>query len=456
MLGGGQFGCVWGGDLLEGLVDEGHGFFGEVAAFGDGPLVVLVQQDGADEADHGGVVGEDADDVGAALDLFVDPLERVRRGDLAPVRPRERGVSEHVGSRRRRASRRLWGTGRRGSRRPRGAGLGWRRRRAERRSCARSRRPCPWRRAGPWRGCCASRWTLQRCQPAPANTRAIDAFSPAWASEITSRTPSRPAVRETCAGTRSRTPRLRCRRRRRRAPHGHRRRDPGGDDHGARHDAVVVAGLDVGGVQVHVRHGDVIEPPGAEHGDLVVDAGADPLTPSTSTPRLAPQRPDEIVDLPGRGAGDVRGHDHRPQRLVHPPARLQQRREERPDPQLRDPQLDVTGRRRQQCGSGPVALVGAGVGSFVGLSADHRGELGVDQVLHSSFEQPAEQVLRLSPSPRRANRSATRASSSWVIACVLLSESLGRFSPRVTRWPTHEVDPLRYLHHLTGRQPATS
>jgi hypothetical protein len=41
-------------------------------------------------------------------------------------------------------------------------------------------------------------------------------------------------------------------------------------------DAMVDAGLDVGGVQVHVGEGDVVEAAAAEHGDLVVDAGADP------------------------------------------------------------------------------------------------------------------------------------------------------------------------------------
>jgi len=39
------------------------------------PLVVLLEQDGTDEADDGVLVGEDADDVGAALDLLVQPLE---------------------------------------------------------------------------------------------------------------------------------------------------------------------------------------------------------------------------------------------------------------------------------------------------------------------------------------------------------------------------------------------
>jgi hypothetical protein len=32
---------------------------------------VLFGEDGADEADHGGTVGEDPDDIGAASDLFV-------------------------------------------------------------------------------------------------------------------------------------------------------------------------------------------------------------------------------------------------------------------------------------------------------------------------------------------------------------------------------------------------
>jgi len=51
----------------------------------DGPLVVLLEEDGADEAGDGCLVGEDADDLGAALDLAVEPLERVRRVELLPV-----------------------------------------------------------------------------------------------------------------------------------------------------------------------------------------------------------------------------------------------------------------------------------------------------------------------------------------------------------------------------------
>jgi hypothetical protein len=49
--------------------------FCEVAAFGVLPFVVCLGDDRADESEHGRVVGEDADDAGAALDLTVDAFE---------------------------------------------------------------------------------------------------------------------------------------------------------------------------------------------------------------------------------------------------------------------------------------------------------------------------------------------------------------------------------------------
>jgi hypothetical protein len=47
---------------------------------------VHVEQDRFDEADDGGVVRDDPDDAGAALDLLVDPLDGVGRSDRAPAR----------------------------------------------------------------------------------------------------------------------------------------------------------------------------------------------------------------------------------------------------------------------------------------------------------------------------------------------------------------------------------
>ena len=86
-----------GGQADEGIIAQGcDGFQGHVAGALDGPLVVLLEQDGADEADDGGLVGEDADDLGAALDLAVEALERVGRVQLGPVRRREGHVGEHV------------------------------------------------------------------------------------------------------------------------------------------------------------------------------------------------------------------------------------------------------------------------------------------------------------------------------------------------------------------------
>jgi hypothetical protein len=66
------------------------------------------------------------------------------------------------------------------------------------------------------------------------------------------------------------------------------------------------------------------------------------------------ERLDEIIDLAGAHAVHVGLHDHREQRPIDPAALLQQRREERSLPQLRDLQLDVASRRRQQPGRRPL------------------------------------------------------------------------------------------------------
>jgi hypothetical protein len=57
-----------------GVFEQGHGAFGEVAAVADLPLVVGFDEHGAGEAEQGGWVGKDADDIGTPLDLLVHPL----------------------------------------------------------------------------------------------------------------------------------------------------------------------------------------------------------------------------------------------------------------------------------------------------------------------------------------------------------------------------------------------
>jgi hypothetical protein len=49
----------------------------------DGPFVVLFEQQGPDETDDGFIVGEDANDLGAPLDLAVEALDRVVLWSLA-------------------------------------------------------------------------------------------------------------------------------------------------------------------------------------------------------------------------------------------------------------------------------------------------------------------------------------------------------------------------------------
>jgi hypothetical protein len=51
----------------------------------DQPFVILLREQRARETDHGGVVGEDPDDVRAAADLFVDALERIGGSELGLV-----------------------------------------------------------------------------------------------------------------------------------------------------------------------------------------------------------------------------------------------------------------------------------------------------------------------------------------------------------------------------------
>ncbi|SRR5581483_2609510 len=80
-----------------------QGFWGHVAP-GDGPFVVLFAEHSADEADGGGAVGEDPDDVGAAAEFLVEPFlltgqwGRVKRWHLTTSR--FRAVGGGLGGRR--------------------------------------------------------------------------------------------------------------------------------------------------------------------------------------------------------------------------------------------------------------------------------------------------------------------------------------------------------------------
>src|SRR3954447_15652094 len=76
--------------------EAGHGLERHVAVL-ELPLVVLLHQDGSDEAQDAGLVREDADHVGAALDLLVEAFERVGRMQLGPVRAWEVHEGQDIG-----------------------------------------------------------------------------------------------------------------------------------------------------------------------------------------------------------------------------------------------------------------------------------------------------------------------------------------------------------------------
>ena len=63
----------------------GHDFDLHVAVL-QLPLVVLLEQHRTDQPDNRGLVGEDPDDIGAAFDLFVEPLKWVCAVQFAAVR----------------------------------------------------------------------------------------------------------------------------------------------------------------------------------------------------------------------------------------------------------------------------------------------------------------------------------------------------------------------------------
>jgi len=88
-------------------------------------------------------------------------------------------------------------------------------------------------------------------------------------------------------------------------------------------------------------------------------------------------------------------HHHREQRLVDPAAPLQQAGEERPGPQLWDAQLQIPSRGGEEPLPVAVALGRPLRRALVWGSADHRGELGLDQGLVDGLGGLTDAVVNL-------------------------------------------------------------
>src|SRR5690606_29787067 len=124
------------------------------------------------------------------------------------------------------------------------------------------------------------------------------------------------------------------------------RGDTSGDDHGHRHHLAALTGsvtdVEVGRIQVDVGELHVVQGPGAERADGLIEVGADPGDLGLRHTRAA-HRLDQVIDAAGADAVDVGLHHHRVERLVDAAAGLEDDWKERPLPQLGDPQLHVTG-----------------------------------------------------------------------------------------------------------------
>jgi hypothetical protein len=203
--------------------------------------------------------------------------------------------------------------------------------------------------------------------------------------------------------------------------------------------------VQVGGVQVDVGELDVIETPGAEGADDVIETGADPRHLRLGDPRVHPQRGHEIIDGAGGHPVDVGLHHHRVQGLVDASTRFQDRREERPLAELGDAQLDVTGLGRHQMGSGAVAVGGAGLGALIAASADVLGRFHLDELLHHEANCVTDQIDTLTGAERIQQLGQDR-----------LSQGHRSRSPSVRTWRyTPRITPMAPPRGGPSRLPQT-
>ena len=172
-----------------------------------------------------------------------------------------------------------------------------------------------------WPSMSRRKWTVQRCQRQP-NTLAMAVLRPVWASEMTSWTPSSPRARSDRRNARQNALGLGLADVQADHLAAARLVDAVGDHQGlVAHPAGLADPLHLG-VQPQVRVG-AVQRPLTEHRDLLVQAAAQPADGVLAHPVQA-ELLHQPVDLAGRDAVDIGLLDHRDQRLLGAPARLQE------------------------------------------------------------------------------------------------------------------------------------
>src|SRR4029077_14733416 len=165
-------------------------------------------------------------------------------------------------------------------------------------------------------------WTRQRCQVAFISLALMPSWAalmPSWASEMTSLTPRRPRRRSLRRNSVQKVS----------ASEG-----PMSMPSTSRRPSALTPTAMITATHLHIRRVEpdigpvAFERPGEEGFDLVVDLRAQPADLALRHARCA-HRLDEIVDRAGRDALDIGFLDHRRQRLLGHPPRLEKAREVR-------------------------------------------------------------------------------------------------------------------------------
>src|SRR6187200_2045961 len=134
-----------------------------------------------------------------------------------------------------------------------------------------------------------------------------------------------------------------------------------------------------------------LQRPGPERVNVLVQRRTDAtdLAPGNAQPEAL----DQLVDASCRHAAHIRLLDHRQQRLLRAPARLQKRREIAPLPDLRDLQLDFA--RPGVPAPGPIAVAmrcPVRGSALAALSADQLGDLELHHLRRAGLDRLADHV----------------------------------------------------------------
>ena len=380
------------GQILQ-FRDGGHALGREHAAALQLPVLVLLQQHRSYQTGDRGVVGEDADHPGAALDLLIDPLEQVGAPDLAPVGRREVAERQHVLPG---LVHQLSGLGETLSERggqviPAAEDLG----------CVllgehAAQRGGDHALMGLWNAlqqvagemdtAALPHTALQLPADRLGESRVGIAHHQLHASQAAFLERAEELAPEALAFA---------------VAHLEAQQLPAsvgidahGDDHGPRADLQGLAQppMQVRRVEIDVGVAGLLQGPVQEGLHLLVDVLADAAHLRLGDAALGAQGGHQSIDLSGRDPADVGLHDHGVEGLVHPATGLQDRGQEAPLAEFGDQQVDVTHLGGQAAGPVAVAVAEPFLAALMAVGTQKGSDLQLDQLLQAVARQLGDQL----------------------------------------------------------------